>query len=120
MIKLYSGNKYPPRRAVLTLNDEQWDLNGLLIIFSFKSFSCMLSAGHCKTHDLKCQLTKCKYTVNTNNMSPSSGDSTGGLEAAEVLRYHRGHGDSSSHHASGDWTIGSVHSVQYSEEVYDC
>lgn len=53
-------------------------------------------------------------------MLPSTGDPPGGLEASEILRYYRGHGDSSSHHAGGDGSVRSVHAVQHPEEVDDC
>lgn len=42
---------------------------------------------------------------------PSKGDSSRRMEASQVLRHYRGHGDPSSHHAGGDWTVWSVHAV---------
>lgn len=57
----------------------------------------MYSAGYNKTRDNKCCC--------------SLGDSSRGMEASEVLRHYRGHGDPSSHHAGGDRPVWSVHAV---------
>lgn len=79
--------------------------------------SCMWQQVIVKTLNLNVILLN--RIMKANNLFPPTGDSPRGLEAAEVLRHHRGHGDSSSHHAGGDRTVGSVHPVQHPEEVYD-
>lgn len=58
--------------------------------------------------------------MNKNNVCFSPGDSPWGLEATEVLWNHWGHGDSSTHYAGCDWTVWSLYSVQYPEEIHDC
>ena len=67
------------------------------------------------TAEFECRLSECKSKCKHS----SPGNSSGGLEAAAVLRNHRGHGDPSSHHAGGDRTVGPVHAVQHPEEVDD-
>lgn len=52
----------------------------------------------------------CSKTPN-DKYCPSLGDSSRGMEASEVLRHYRGHGDPSSHHAGGDRPVWSVHAV---------
>lgn len=65
-------------------------------------------------------LKRLRQMINRNNICLLSGDSSSGLEATKVLWNDWGHGDSGTHYAGCDWTVGSVYSVQYPEEINDC